>query len=118
MIEITNKRLCSGCNACKAICPVNAIKMVEDEEGFLYPIVDKEKCIKCNLCERICPILAKKAEKNEKKNSQFPLAYVGYLKDLEERKKSSSGGIFIALAQAIIAEKGVVSSMNDVLGLE
>ena len=30
MIEIKNKAECSGCTACKNICPKNAIKMEED----------------------------------------------------------------------------------------
>lgn len=29
--------------------------MYEDDEGFLYPVVDKEKCIDCGLCEIVCP---------------------------------------------------------------
>lgn len=44
---------CCGCGACKAICPMKAIKMVE-RNGFYYPHVDKEKCIKCKLCFRVC----------------------------------------------------------------
>ena len=35
-------------------CPVCAITMKEDEEGFLYPIVDEEKCIRCHLCLKVC----------------------------------------------------------------
>ena len=38
--------MCSGCKACVYICPVNAIIMVKDEEGFEYPEINQEKCIK------------------------------------------------------------------------
>ena len=31
------KEECCGCTACCAICPKEAISMVEDEEGFEYP---------------------------------------------------------------------------------
>ena len=31
------KEECCGCTACYAICPKEAISMVEDEEGFEYP---------------------------------------------------------------------------------
>ena len=31
------KEECCGCTACHAICPKDAISMVEDEEGFEYP---------------------------------------------------------------------------------
>ena len=34
------KENCSGCTACYAICPKEAISMVEDEEGFEYPQMD------------------------------------------------------------------------------
>ena len=44
-----NKNKCCGCTACMNICPKKAISMKEDEEGFLYPIVDEEKCVECEL---------------------------------------------------------------------
>ena len=53
-ILFTNKQNCCGCSACFSICPVNAISMVEDEEGFLYPKVDHSKCIKCFRCLKVC----------------------------------------------------------------
>lgn len=46
---------CSGCSACYCICPKGAISMIEDEEGFLYPIINETKCIKCYACIRVCP---------------------------------------------------------------
>ena len=36
---------CCGCSACSKICPVGAITMQTDKEGFLYPVIDDEKCI-------------------------------------------------------------------------
>ena len=65
MIENKDKKDCCGCTACMSICPVKAITMKEDEEGFLYPVVDTEKCVNCGLCEKTCPITNKK-EKSEK----------------------------------------------------
>lgn len=35
-LETGNKAEYSGCTACMSICPQNAIKMVEDNEGFKY----------------------------------------------------------------------------------
>lgn len=43
MISINNKQDCCGCTACAERCPQRCICMREDEEGFLYPIVDIEK---------------------------------------------------------------------------
>lgn len=45
---------CCGCGACKCVCPAEAITMVEDEEGFLYPVVNAEKCIGCQKCTGVC----------------------------------------------------------------
>ncbi len=56
MIEIKDKKNCTSCSACYSICPKNAISMIEDKEGFKYPVVNKEKCIKCGLCKKVCPI--------------------------------------------------------------
>lgn len=49
------KALCCGCGACSAICPMNAIIMVEDSEGFEYPRIEEAKCVGCLLCLKVCP---------------------------------------------------------------
>lgn len=57
------KEDCCGCTACYAICPIQAISMQPDEEGFDYPAIDAEKCIRCYMCLKVCPIKeAKKAQ--------------------------------------------------------
>lgn len=48
------KEECCGCTACSAICPKEAISMVEDDEGFEYPQVDAERCVRCYLCLKVC----------------------------------------------------------------
>lgn len=100
-----NKFNCYGCELCKDICPVQAIEMVEDEEGFKYPKVDKEKCIKCGLCEKNC-IYRKKIDKE--KSEDYPLIYAAAYKDDDVLKNSSSGGIFTALYKHVISQKGYV----------
>lgn len=105
MIEITDKTKCSGCHACQSICPKQCIKMIEDEEGFLYPSVIEEKCIQCGLCEKICPILHPLG--NNKEESDI-CAYAAYTKDDEIRKNSSSGGMFTEISRWVIERQGVV----------
>lgn len=98
-----DKSECCGCHACFNACPTNAIVMVDDKNGFKYPVIDKEKCINCGMCERVCPILNKL-----KRNSDMVDAYACYNKNEKERLNSSSGGIFLLLAKEILKIKGVV----------
>ena len=102
MIEILNKKDCCGCSACVQICPVKCIHLQEDEEGFLYPIVDKAKCIECGQCEKVCPFLN---IENERKPIKV---FAAQSKDDQLRLNSSSGGIFSLLAGCVLAEGGVV----------
>ena len=102
MIHIESKELCCGCNACFQVCPKHCISMNEDKEGFLYPCVDVNICIDCHLCEKVCPVI------NQKEHHTPVGVYAAKNKDEEARMKSSSGGVFILLAEKILSEKGVV----------
>ena len=53
-LKTKNKENCNGCSACSLICPVNAIEMKRDTEGFIYPVIDDNKCIHCGACLKIC----------------------------------------------------------------
>lgn len=105
MIEITDKRKCCGCEACKNICPKNCITMIEDEEGFRYPHIDKEKCINCKLCEKVCPMLNEATKENDLPETEF---YAAYNNNENILKQSSSGGIFWLLVEWTLNKKGVV----------
>lgn len=102
MIHITDKSKCCGCNACVQRCPKQCITMYEDEEGFLYPKVDKSCCIDCGLCDKVCPV-------PNRNSSKQPLqVFAAKNRNEEQRLRSSSGGIFILLAEYIIKRGGVV----------
>ena len=102
MIKIFDKHDCCGCNACVQKCPKQCISMCEDEEGFLYPQADSSLCIDCQLCEKVCPFL------NQKPRQEPIECYAAINKNEHIRKQSSSGGIFSAIAESVIAEGGVV----------
>ena len=80
MIQITDKKKCSGCAACYNICPVKAIKMKPDYEGFLYPEIDNKTCINCNQCEVVCPY-------HNRRNRETDLrkCFAGYNKNEQDR---------------------------------
>ena len=105
MIEIINKKKCSGCYACVSTCPKNCISMQRDEEGFLYPSVNEKNCIKCGLCIKACPILI--PSKSDKTEADVK-AYAVCSEEKEIRRKSSSGGIFSLIAENVINKGGVV----------
>lgn len=94
------KKDCCGCNACKNICPVHAISMVEDEQGFSYPEIDEEVCIDCGLCNRTCGFYTH--DKVEIK------AYGVKHNDINQRVSSRSGGAFVAFSDWILKNKGAI----------
>ena len=102
MIEIKEKKDCCGCSACVQRCPKSCISLKEDNEGFLYPIVDKDICIDCGLCEKVCPVIHQRQEKRPM------FVYAAKNNDEIIRKQSSSGGFFTLIAENIINEGGVV----------
>lgn len=102
MITLAAVAQCSGCAACKAACPKQAIAMVADHEGFLRPQIDAEKCVQCHACEHACPVL------HPGEPDATPTCYAARTKDEVLRMVSSSGGIFTELARPILAKGGVV----------
>jgi len=99
------KKDCCGCTACKSICPVNAITMEVDEEGFLYPKINNTRCTECGKCEDIC---AFKESKENENNYDEQKIYAVKHKNETVRMTSSSGGMFTALSDYILENDGIV----------
>ena len=102
-IDVEIREECCGCTACKNICPVNAIEMSGDKEGFLYPTINKEKCIKCGMCKNVCPVINK-----QNFNTYKQKAFLFQNKDITVRENSTSGGFSSAIGKYIIEQNGVV----------
>lgn len=100
MIRITDKSLCTGCTACVNACPVQCIVIRRDREGFDYPVANPDICISCGRCERICPIL-------NPREVSGPLGLYA-ARSPEYVDGSSSGGVFPALAEAVVNDGGTV----------
>ena len=52
-----DRSLCCGCTACEVACPVDAIDISLDEEGFWRAKVDEAACVSCGKCRRACPFV-------------------------------------------------------------
>ncbi len=114
MVLISDKAKCCGCEACRQACPVKCITLMADKRGFAYPIADAGKCIGCGLCNRVCPIGNNDSERK-------PLKVLAAMnRDTKERLASSSGGVFMALANKVITGGGVVfgARFNQQWGVE
>lgn len=101
--------MCCGCGSCAQSCPKHCISMLPDSEGFMYPYVDSEACVDCGLCEAVCPELHPFVKRVPRKT----LAAINT--NIHVREYSSSGGVFSALAENVIAGGGVVfgAQYND-----
>ena len=93
---------CTGCHACASICPKECIVMKDTGEGFLFPVVDLESCVQCGRCEKVCPVL------HEQKKSTHTQAFAMKSKDEDERRNSTSGGVFSLIAKQVIDAGGIV----------
>ena len=105
MEQVLPRVKCTGCHACYSVCPRNAITMEMDEEGFLYPRIDQNKCINCSLCRGACPVLSIDTVEME---NPIKTCYAACAKNRDERRTSSSGGVFSAIARQVINEGGFV----------
>lgn len=101
---LCEEHVCTGCAACDNICPVKAIQMAEDSEGFLRPVVDMKVCIRCGKCSKACPQLASVPLSR----SKAPSAFAAWNLDPEIRTISSSGGMASLFAESILEQQGVV----------
>ena len=101
-MNITETIKCFGCGACQQICPKNAISMAPDAEGFLRPEINEDLCVSCGLCQKVCPAESQLLHTGEKKT------YALKHKDETVRSKCTSGGAFVALSDAVLAQGGAV----------
>lgn len=104
MIEQIAKDACCGCTACVDSCAFSAITMKPDQEGFLYPQIDDSICTNCGVCLNIC--------KSEVFYNSTQKVFACWSENDELRARSSSGGVFSALAELILANGGYVSGVS------
>lgn len=104
----TSKKDCCGCELCSHSCPTHIIKMVEDNEGFLYPaILNEEDCINCKKCLNVCPMKSPGCTPKSRLE-----AVGGYANNIEDIKKSSSGGFSYIIGKKFISSGGIVYGVS------
>lgn len=114
---LDNLRDCTGCGACAAACGSGAITFHPDQEGFLVPVIAQELCTDCGACQRTCPSHPEHPLAREMPEPISVLA--GWHLDDSIRRRSSSGGVFGALAESVLGNGGAVvgAALDDTLGV-
>ncbi len=101
-LDSKNKTECFGCENCVQVCGKKALSMVEDEEGFRYPVINESLCVNCSLCRKVCPFESMPGREICR------YAFGGYNTDERTRFESTSGGAFSAIVEAFCDENYVI----------
>lgn len=103
--EICRHEICTGCSACRDVCPKQCISMQPDGMDALYPKIDEDSCIDCGLCDKTCP-------NNRHFDFHHPQRVLAaWSSDINVRKTSASGGIACELYKSWIRKGGVATGV-------
>lgn len=105
---------CTGCLACRQMCPVNAIDCETDRLEFVFPTVNQEKCINCGKCRLSCPVISQNIPR------LTPSKIYRYKGEDAIRIKSSSGAFFSIISKYCIDNGYYVAGVvfdDDYLGV-
>ena len=100
---------CCGCGSCASVCPVNAISIKINNDGFQHYIIDRTKCINCGMCQNACPMM----RIHSKELLESKKLYSFKSNDINVLAKSSSGGFSHILANMLNKEYYVVGCTYD-----
>lgn len=97
---------CSGCLSCVDSCNTGALFSRWNEEGHLTYGFVADKCVNCHRCERNCPAVNGYVHGSNELRLSTP--YAAWCKDEKLRARSTSGGVFAALAVTVLRKGGIV----------
>jgi coenzyme F420 hydrogenase subunit beta len=119
--EVAKHHLCLCCGTCTAVCPTNAISLVETVNGLLIPEVNGATCNSCGLCLKVCP--GTHLEKRLLSTQTDPFkgnvisSYCGQALDKSILQNGQSGGVVTALLEHLLSSgsvnKVVVTQMPE-----
>jgi coenzyme F420-reducing hydrogenase beta subunit len=99
--NISNIHDCYGCGLCSTVCAKKIIEIRLNNDGFYEPyITNVLECSNCGLCSDVCSFLYKDLALVP----TFNKSYAAWSKDIEIRKKCSSGGIGFEVGRFLINE--------------
>lgn len=95
-----DRSLCCGCTACAVACPVNAIDVSLDKEGFWRAGVDEDACISCGKCRKVCPFI----EHGDALANEEGQLFSFKSSDDAQLLRSSSGGAGATIAKMLTCD--------------
>lgn len=103
--QITN---CYGCGVCAKSCGKKIIEIRLNSDGFYEPFITEDsKCNECGICLDVCAYL-----KNVPFFSSPQKSYAAWSKDVNIRKKASSGGISFEIAKILLNKNFKICSVR------
>ena len=105
MNEVCKHNECTGCAACRDVCPKQCITMKPDDMDVLHPFIDQKLCIDCKLCYKTCPNNRDVVFNTTKK------VWAAWSSDDVARRTSASGGIAYELYKCWLKKGGVATGV-------
>lgn len=93
------EKSCSGCGACTAVCPANAITICKDANGFFTASIAQERCLNCGICQQVCM----RKDYLCSTDIRTGRLYAMQSRQAETIKACTSGGVAFELAKSAFA---------------